>query len=294
MTESHYEEISLKELILLLLKGWKTVLISTVLVMFIAVGIFFTANPVTKTLQSDVSVLYQLNYITSYGVYSSNLNKTEDVIALIKDDFYQEVIEASKLEVSMDELKGMMSITVESDNSFTVSYTGQDEAELKLIQDTVSKSLTSYLTEVLQKDATEFYNKKIIETLQNSSQEMSKNNDLVALFETQLQDIPMTLSATIINPSYSSIAYKIQELKNANLVLGYTFDKALQQQEELGKNQTDESLSFIGIYTEFTNNPSIVSTRQFSAKTLFPISFVLGGMIGVFLVLFMNYWKTAK
>ena len=289
----NYEEISLKELILLLVNGWKVILLTTLLILGIASSVFVFANPETLTLSSKATLTYSPNYVTRYGSFNSGLNKAEDVLTLIQDDYYDSLQETTTYTFPVEDLKPHITFSVSAPNELTLTYTGLDKVSLEILQSNVAHTLSTYLSTQLQDKAKKQFLLELSNARIQASMDYKKNEELIALYDTELKNTEMLLTSTILNPAYASIASRLQDLKNSNLVLEYTSSQIDKHTKELNTLDYEETLPFIGIYADVVNNTDVVVTQQFSAKTLFPISLVLGVMVGVFLVLFINYWKSA-
>lgn len=289
-----YEEISLKELLLIILKGWKWVVSSTLLVLGIAIIVFMVGNKTSYSLTSTAKLHYNQEYVTEYGTFKSELSKAEDVLLLIDDQFYKNLQDVTTHSFSVEDLKPFVSFVVSAPNTFTINYSGLEKVDLENLQSNVSNTLSKYLSEALQTKAKEQFIGFVANEMMNTSFESKSNTEIITILETELIKVPYTLSNNLINPAYNSLASKIQELKNENLVLNYTYTQKQTQLDNLNTLDFEETLPNIGIYSDIENNTNVVETKQFSAKTLFPISLVLGVMVSFFIVLFMNYWKTAK
>lgn len=289
-----YEEISLKELILLLLKGWKLILASTLITLGLAVGVFMFANQETYSMSSKATLTYNPNYVTSYGNFNSGLSKAEDVLALIQDDYYEDLQDTTSYMFPVENLKPHITFSVSSANTLSIAYSGLDEVSLQNLQSNVYHTLSAYLSTQLQDKAKKQFLLELSNASIQASVDYKKNEELIALFETELENTEMLLTSTIINPVYASLSSRLQEFKNTNLILEYTMKQKIKQIDELNTLDYEDTLPFIGIYADVANDTQVASSQQFSAKTLFPISLVLGVMFGVFVVLFMNYWKSAQ
>lgn len=289
-----YEEISLKKLILLLLKGWKIIFLSTVVLLLIGLGVYNFGNQTTLSLSSTAQLSYFPSYITAYGTFNSGLEKGEDVLNLIEDDFYKELQDVTSYEFPVDQLKPYVSFSVSAPNTLKITYTGLDETSLQNLQSNVSHSLSIYLSTSLQDKAQQQFLLALSNSSIQAALDIKKNEELIALFEAELSQTDMLLSSNLINPAYASLASRIQDLKNTNLILNYTSTLLAKQIEELNTLDHEDTLPFIGIYADITNDNTVISSQQFNIKTLIPISLVLGMMVGIFIVLFMNYWKNTK
>lgn len=289
-----YEEISLKDLILIILKGWKWIVGSTLLIVGIAVVVFMVGNITTYSLSSQATLHYSQNYVTEYGSFESNLLKAEDVLLLIQDDFYEELQTMTAHEFAVEDLTPYITFKVTAPNSIVIDYTGLSKVDLENLQSNVANRLSLFLSEKLQKKAQEFFIKFNTEEMMSAAFRIKNNEELIILFEAELSKTSLALANGLINPVYSSLAEKVQALKNENIVLNYTLSLKQKKIENLNTLEVEESLPFVAIYADIENTTQVIETQQFSAKTLFPISLVLGVMVGVFVVLFLNYWKTAK
>lgn len=288
------EEISLKELVLLLFSEWKIIVISTIVMIMISLGVYTTVNHETYSVKSNAILTCTTSFRTDYGIFDSNIKDLEDILALIGNDYYDSLLTVNSYEFPVSNLKPYVSIQTISQDSITITYSGLDVNSLHNLQLNVSQTFSSYLSTQLQTEARNYFVSELSNDVFQDTQEIKRNEDLISLFLKQLDSTDMFLTYNSLSPAYVSIATKIQDLKNINLSLVYLKSIKEKQIEELKDQDNLDSLSTITINVEITNDDTVTMTQLFPARSLFPIGFGLGLLIGIFVVLLKNYWIKAN
>jgi len=293
-----YEEISLRDLILILLKGWKLIVATTIVVLTIAFGFFLTLNTTTYTASTQVKLMFKPDYPSKFGTYALPQTKTEDFLTLLKDEIFIESL-STTLRLDSDQLKTVLTFTPINTIDFTIKVIGATSEDTNVLINTVVDSAEDYINYVVSKKMfTSFdtsYNTKLIE-LEKSKTDKQRLN---TYFETELKSITPLLNNNVINPVFSSLSANLVQVK-ANLAeIDFSIEETKDYLNEIENSLNSlksfdifkiENLSFDSqmIELSFTDiNQSEI--QRFNAKTLFPISLVLGVMLGVFIVFFKNY-----
>lgn len=289
-----YEEISLKDLILLLVRGWKILILSIVVIMVIALGVFILGNQETYSLSSKATLSYNESHMTVYGNFDVGLNKAIDVLAFIQDDYYEDLQDVTFYEFPVKDLKPYIRFIAIEPDKVTITYSGLDRISLHNLQSNVNRTLSNYLSHRLKDNAKRHFLVELSNAMQQESYDLIKNEELIILLEAELAATNILMNNNIINPSYVVIATKIQDLKISNIELNYALNLASNQMKMLETSGYEDTLSSIVINVDTVDETTVTIHQRFNNNTFFPISFVLGLIIGVLIVLLKNYWKNSK
>ncbi|HCT63608.1 MAG TPA: hypothetical protein DIC19_05860 [Erysipelotrichaceae bacterium] len=297
-----YEEISLRDLILILLKGWKLIVATTIVVLTIAFGVFLTLNTTTYTASTQAKLMFRPDYPSKFGTYALPQSKAEDFLILLKDETFLESL-STTLKIDSNQLETVLAFTPINTTDFTIKAIGATSEDTSELINTVVDSAEDYINYVVSKKMfTSFdtsYNTKLIE-MEKSKTDKQR---MFTYFETELKSITPLLNNNVINPVFSSLSANLVQVK-ANLAeIDFSI---LESKDYLNEIQTtlDNLKSFDSFKLanhnletpkiELTfNNINKNETKRFNAMTLFPVSLVLGVMLGAFIVFFKNYWSSS-
>ena len=294
-----YEEISLRDLILLLLKGWKLIATTTIVVMAITIGVFFTLNSTTYSASTQVKLAFKPDFTSKFGPYTLPQTKAEDFVALLKEDVFIDNL-STLTEYSSDQLNSILTLTPINTTDFTINVTGSSAEEPVIIISALEGSAEKYINYVVSKKMfitfETSYNAKLVglEKLDSDKQKM------LTYFETELKSTTPLLNNNVVNPVFSSLSAHLVQVKASLAEIDFS---AIETKEYL--NEIENNLDNLKTFDDFKmNNYSFDSPKielsfneiiqneslRFNAKTLFPVSLILGIMLGVFIVFFKNYW----
>jgi len=107
------EEISLFELIQIIIKGWKIILITTVITLVLSIGAFFLLNEPSYIYETKASLIYSQDQYTDLGEYKFPYSKADEFIKILKDE---EFIEFISKETAVDKSEIINSITFSTSN----------------------------------------------------------------------------------------------------------------------------------------------------------------------------------
>ena len=294
-----YEEISLRDLILLLLKGWKLIATTTIVVMAITIGVFFTLNSTTYSASTQVKLAFKPDFTSKFGPYTLPQTKAEDFVALLIEDAFIDNL-STLTEYSSDQLNSILTLTPINTTDFTINVTGSSAEEPVIIISALEGSAEKYINYVVSKKMfitfETSYNAKLVglEKLDSDKQKM------LTYFETELKSTTPLLNNNVVNPVFSSLSAHLVQVKASLAEIDFS---AIETKEYL--NEIENNLDNLKTFDDFKmNNYSFDSPKielsfneiiqneslRFNAKTLFPVSLILGIMLGVFIVFFKNYW----
>jgi len=299
---NEYEEISLKELILIILKGWKLIIYTVFIFLSIAIILFFTLNKPTYITQSNGSIIYIQEQNTEFGTYKIPYSKTEDFILILKSNEFYEYI-SEKTDIDIEELNNSINFSVINTNEFQVTVSNNIEESTKKIHDAVIAYSNQYISYVATYNAMNQINITLNLKLTTLDKLLVEKTNISSYLENELNHTTMLISNNI-NPIYSSLSNQwIQTKKeiaeidfsisdiNVNIPKINTFNSTiLTFKDYLSTNNYSEILKIE------IKHYHILSTEsyRFSVKTIFPISVILGLMVGVFIIFFKNYWLNSS
>lgn len=296
---NEYEEISLKDLILIILKGWKMILLSIFITLGIAVIVFFTNNSQTLNSSAQNKIIFKSEYTTEFGQYTLPYANADAFIILLKEDAFYELI-SSKSNISVDKLKTLITFSSLNSTDYSLNVSADDSIDIKLLTEQISENTSDYLNYAISNKALDSFENS--HKLRKTNLENSKIDKLMmtTYFEDQLKNTNILINNYTVNPMYSIIASNLIALKASLAEIDFAIVKT-------DKYLTDiktylESYTSLSIYQKSTNKfdeikiqtkhfkPNYTETSKYNYKTLFPISIILGVMIGIFIVFFKNYW----
>lgn len=292
------EEISLYELIQIIIKGWKTIIISTLVTLLLAIGVYLINNSPTYSSNLIGSVFFTKDQITDIGLYSFPYSKSEDFTLMLKDKEFIQFI-SNELNINDNEISSNLNISSPNAIEFVPNISSSNQINNDLILNKIKEYSEKYVNYVASKNAVEQVKHTHNQKLDSLDKQLSDKNRLLEYLNKELENTDKFLGNNI-NPSYSSLlSYKTRlefertelefaknDIEEVSLKVNDFISKNTSFQDYLSNNQ-EISISNIEIIYEPIQ--TIVSYK-FNLKTLIPISIILGSMIGIFIVFFKNYW----
>jgi len=322
------EEISLRELIEVLLKWKKTIVITTILAMFVS-GIIslFVLSP---TYQVTTAVIVKENKgINSSSVIGSLMNEQELQIDTLISAFDNVVNGSRMLEqvraispdwegISANGLKNIIKVEKVKDTTtvnFTVTASNpKDAATLanivtkrfqEFVQDQNKDTLASKI--VVAKKQMEFDMERLKENINKSTEELA-DIDKAIVYKKSIVDDPyiQELAARLGNTSVVNVSKLSVDSEEANPAYLKYLDQIASNQLELNiveteyneimkaEKQLDSIAKETGMKSSVVRNVIEPEHPIGPKKTLnVAIAAVLGLMISVFYAFFMEYWRTS-
>ncbi len=302
-----YEEISLKELIIILIKGWKWIVGITVLTTIAAIVFTLGFKPVLYESNSYFNITIPVNVETQYGTYKLPSTKVADyTIYLTDNEVLDKVIDSLSLNISRVELNDYLDSTYDVNNGVNLVNTSVQYEDSSLSVQIHQIWLESFKT-----------------VLEERYQQLAVDS-LIAQRESQIDSLYSEQNALrteiiSLNAYKETLTYHegVSELESADnhlyyLVLNQESDLALRDSqitttiltyqadiEELNKiaqlNQYNDKLNVLkGTITLPVNISEPVEPIDNGLLLNTAIGLVLGAMIGTFIVFFIQYWKSEK
>ena len=286
-------EISLKELILILLKGWKWIVGTTVVSMLISLLILVTMNTTTYQLNLTGTIIKADNYDTAFGVYPAHMVKNMDLINLVKSREYLEII-TNKSDAFT------ITPTLSDAGEITISLNSNDPSVLTETSASILESFENYVNYTLQNKAIEYFMDIHQISLDRTVVTVENNTKLIETLTQKLNSIDRLIAPDIINPEFNVFSSQRASIEFETIRLQYEIERNntnLVQLEKLISKDFDaykmqkEQLDVIKASINFNSSNNVQELNRFNPLTLLPISIILGGMLGVFIVFFLHYWK---
>lgn len=297
------EEITLYELVQTIIKGWKGILITTLITLGFSLVIFFTYNTPTYKSESIASIDFMQEFFTDLGQYTVPYSKSEEFILIFKNAEYIEYL--SKVnELSYFEVANSISFTAIDADKYKISVSNVNEEILNKLHSSIKKYSKDFIDYILADkfiDQIESTNNIKSKTLEK---QLSDKMQILQYLENELSNTKKLINSNVINPEYSTLSSQLVQMKRDIAEIGFeineieinkpkievyknnndTFEKYLQSSQQLFKSN---------LFVTNSNDTSY-SIYRFSSKTLFPVSILLGIIIGVFIIFFKNYWQNNK
>lgn len=294
------EEVSLYELIMMITKEWKTILITAVITIGLSIGVYVFYNQPSYESQSTSSIIFYQNQYTDLGEYTFPYSKAEDFIKILKNEDYVSFI-ASKTKLDKSIISSSITYTVKDLNKFVVKVSNSNSDTTNIILKTLLANNEDYLNYYLSDEALVKLN--LLKTLQLKS--LNKNldgaNRVISFLEIKLDETNLYLGSNI-NPEYSSLINILESRKTAVKEIEFNIsdiEESLKLIDAFNSNILsfedylilDSKLLISDLKLKYDDVQSFESYR-FIAKTLFPIAALLGIMLGIFIVFFKRYWTS--
>jgi len=294
------EEISLYELILMIIKGWRTIVLTTIILILLSVGVFIFFNKPTYVTQTNASLIYNQVQYTDIGEYTFPYTKPEEFITILKNE---EFIEYIASETNLEQLMLVNSVTynVKNSNEINISVSNSNKEMSSKILNIIKENSESFLNYYLSNEAINKLELSKTIKLKSLNKNLLDLNRIISYLENKLLETKIYLGNNI-NPEYSSIVNVLEIRKTDKKVLEFNIndlEEDIKLIDEFNSSiisfndylNSDSDLLISKLEMNFKDNKSN-ETYQFNAKTLFPISGLLGIMLGVFIVFFKSYWHT--
>lgn len=287
------DEISLKELIIILIDGWKWIVSFTLSASLLALFFTLATRPVVYESTAVVNITFPVAIETQFGSYTfsvdtptrfSSLYKSESVLQEISEHFEDA---SYQLTTSFDEKTHLLQTSVTASRP----ELSKDIHEYWLVS--AQEAINTYSSDLMVAYFADYLNQGV-NTLQGKQAELSAQLENVNNYINEL-DTKLTVSS-IDNPENFAYSYALE--KKAQLELEMVTNQAsmnvytakMDVLKDLDADYDFVDLKVFVISPENVSLPLEASDRGIVLNT--SIGFVLGGMLGVFVVFMMHYWKT--
>lgn len=298
-----YEEISLRDLILLLVKGWKLIVSTTLIVLGIAILVFFMTNSTTFTTSTLTELTFKPEFTSKYGQYTLPQSKAEDFIGILKDESFMEYLSATT-EIDNNRINTILTFTPINTNEFSISISSENDDEAMIIMRTLEEHSEDYINFIVSEKMFSTFETSLKTKLIGMEKNRFDKQKMITYFEAELVKTNPLLNNNLINPVFSSLSSHLVQAKATIAELDFSMlenkEFSTEIKDILEKLATfedylrvDQKLDTPHVKLDFKDAKQSESQR-FSAKTLFPVSLILGIMLGIFVVFFKNYWTSSS
>ena len=194
MEQKHYEdEISLKELILTLMKSWKMMLVITVVIMMLAAVYAFVITDEVYEASVEGTISVTESTTTKYGDYTfPSINKMDFLNVAKSEEVAEKVIKNLNLKMSTNTLINSIAITTEGEQS---SF----EFLVKASSQKLAKDIAKELSNVYRDSLTMKYKKNAVDTfLREYYVRVKSDAELIETQEKTISELKVKLKD--INP----------------------------------------------------------------------------------------------
>lgn len=203
------DEISLKELILALLSGWKMIAgFTAIAVLLAALYVFVIATP---TYESTIGGLISIPETTStkYGTYTfPSTNKSDYLSIITGDEVLGKTIKALNLDTTIETLRKQVSVSTEDESSrFTISATAESPEAAQQLVLTISDIFVDEANISIKENAVNFFLRDYYVNQQSTQESLSKLYEQLNRLETDFADLSpvITLQKLITDdPTYAA------------------------------------------------------------------------------------------
>lgn len=308
-----YDEISLKELILAILKGWKIVFASLAIAVLGAFILLFGVNTTTHVVELDGIIRFQTSYQTSLGAYTPTLTTQEEVLnQLFEYEFMISFIEQNsnkfpEMELNVQSIRDIISLEFQNKNDFTIKIANSNQELVNILTSFIQSNLETYLRYKFQYSAINTLKESYINANTSIERTVVRNQELLKYYLEKLETTDAVLAPNaqmpILNPTYELYSLEVAKIQSSQSELEFSFKRNQQYLLDLDrlyiKNNTfnnfkksNEWLDNVDLNFTLFNYISTYQKKQFATMLTLAISVVLGLMMGVFLALFISYWKS--
>lgn len=291
------EEISLKELILILVKGWKLIISTTVLSILISIVGVYLLNSTSHVGELRGRLIRIDQYDTMYGSYRPGYTSIEEQLNQVNSDEFVNLIK-SELEID-----GEIPLIVTSPDglNFTIQYSSSDSKVVEPIIKEVQEYLEDYLNYDVQTSAIESIIEHNENAIERELRSIETYQGYIDRYLTKRNQVDKLLSENTINPSYDIIQREITNFELSQILSLERIDNIKTDTELLKTfNYVDFSayqkgkLKFddVSVNLKLMPDISISSVSRLNPPLMVAVSAVLGAMLGIFILFFINYWKS--
>ena len=182
----------------------------------------------------------------------------------------------------------------------SISLNSNDPLSLTEASASILESFEIYVNYALQNKAIEYFMDTNQISLDRTIVTVENNTKLIETLTQKLNSIDRLVAPDIINPEFNVFSSQRASIEFETIRLQYEIEKMttnLVQLEKLISKDFDaykmqkEQLDVIKASINFNTSNNVQELNRFNPLTLLPISIILGGMLGVFIVFFLHYWK---
>ena len=309
------DEISLKELITILLKEKKIIVIITIVAVTLAAIYSFVFLKIEY--QNNVLINIAINeksIETPIGIFENPYDTLDEYMALVKDGNVLAMTE-SDLEdkySSKDIANTIQTDIISKDQSFSIIVKGDNEKDVNLITNVHTDNYLRYLQFDLTYKAIDYLYNKNHNEINILEKKIEENKNIKDKINALIEDTPKVINLNNskgqeIHPAYAIYLSEIANLDIERINLLNSLDivqksnealskelkamegyKEIPSQEKLNDDIYQVVKNVVTVYKEPLKESMFIKPNY---KLNIAISLVLGLMLGVFVAFFKNYWQ---
>ena len=187
-------------------------------------------------------------------------------------------------------------------HEFSISISSENDDEAMIIMRTLEEHSENYINFIVSEKMFSTFETSFKTKLIGMEKNRFDKQKMITYFEAELVKTNPLLNNNLINPVFSSLSshlvqakatiaeldFSMVENKELSTEIKDTLEKLATFEEYL---KVDQKLDTPHVKLDFKDAKQSESQR-FSATTLFPVSLILGIMLGIFVVFFKNYWTS--
>lgn len=291
-------EISLKDLILFLFKGWKIILCSTIIVILIGSFFVYFLNYTSYSSEYRGKFYAKDSYYTEYGEVINTSVRIDTIIALLNNNEFLEFISTDSKISNLTSL----SFTIENQFDLSIRYTSVESNSVSKVMSSIKDYTEKYLDYRLQIDSIS----SLISTIQNKinieNKNLGFNRILIESYQVKQNNTNKFIEHDFINPAYEVILSQITNLELKQIELQEYIKFLNNEKDKLALLNYDSFESYVAGSNQFdevsiefdnaSNDIHITQSDRFNIMISILISSTIGFMLGVFIVYFIEYWKS--
>ncbi|NMA49770.1 MAG: hypothetical protein GX947_08420 [Tissierellia bacterium] len=311
------DEISLKEIITILLKEKKIIAIITIVA--VALVAIYSFIFLKIEYQNNVLINIAINeksIETPFGTFENPYDTLDEYIALVKDESVLSMTEKDLEDKynGIDISRRIQTDSVGKDQSFSIIVKGDNGEDVNVITKVHRDNYLQYLYFDLTYKATDYLYNKNHNEINILERDLKDNKDVIEEINKLLLVTPMTIDSNDgrsgsqeIHPAYSIFLSEIANLDIERISLLNSLDilhknnevlskelkfmdslKEIPSLEKLNDDILQAIKNIVTVYDEPVNESITIKPNY---KFNIAISLVLGLMLGVFAAFFKNYWQ---
>lgn len=296
---NEFEEISFFELVRIIIREWKLMILTILLAFSISLVLSIGFNTQHFTTKSTNTLLFNNEYLTEFGQYNSPYTRIEEYANMFwSNELLDYVSKSTQIELS--EIKSSITITVLNPQNIEIKVKNLDQSKSDLIHNSIQQFAPNYLNYILQNNIFHYFT-------QSYSKELVKLNDQLKIEKFieeyilgEINQTPISINGNSANPLYfvlldkliqaridiSESNYLINQAESSNSKINLLIQSNNSFENFLELNQDNPNKNIIVQYGE----PTQLITTRFDTNVLYPISTVLGIILGIFVIFIKSYW----
>jgi capsular polysaccharide biosynthesis protein len=253
------EEISLKELIMTLIKNWKIIVICTVMALVLAfIYLFGIAKPVYESSVSGIISIPE-TVESKYGIYTfPSINKMDYINIVTSHEVLSKTKKILSLESSIESLRSRISIISEKDmNGFTITVSSDTPENAQVLAKTLSNVLIEELECRYKENAIEAFLRDLDVSGKQLTENIKKSQLELEGLENELAKVDSVITLKKMLTSNPTLAAEIANQRGVDIA---DLSNEVMYEEYINPNYTE--LEALVIQTRTALNSSIISLEN--------------------------------